>query len=130
MSVEKTPEQIEQEQILYWNQHSTSSQFALRNPRFIRNNANAAKMVELLGEKHWTLENLEEVFQANQAAFQLRDAYKPPVVEPEPVEEILPPWGKLKTRADIDAFPRDEYRRLIKNEDFVRDVNRVLKGAR
>jgi hypothetical protein len=131
MSVEKTAEQIEQEQILYWNQHSTSSQFALRNPRFIRSNANAAKMVELLGEKHWTLENLEEVFQANQDAFQLRDAYKPPVEEQPPAEEILPEWGKLSTKAEVEAIPLEQYRKFIKNPDFVVTVNRILrKGAR
>src|SRR5271156_4541160 len=101
MSVEKTAEQIEQEQIAGLEAHTSSCQFSLRNPRFVRNQVNAQKMADFVkaNGKGWTLENLEEVFRANQDAFELRDAYKPPVVELEPVEEILPEWGKLSTKA-------------------------------
>jgi hypothetical protein len=48
----------------------------------------------------------------------------------KPVEiqkEELPAWGRLKSRRDVDAIPREQYKQWLKNADFVRDVEAALQ---
>ncbi len=71
-----------------------------------------------------TVDNLEDAFLAMQSHLET----VPVVINKVEIQkEVLPPWGKLRNRADIDAISREQYREWLKNPQFVAEVEAVLQ---
>jgi len=133
MSDELTKEQ--QLELANAEQQTEAARFMRRNREFKPGAESAKKIKKLLDAEKldFTAENLEKVFLAHKADFEL-DVYKPvPVEQKKDVNGILlnnfpmPEWGIL-TKKSIYDLDRASMRRWMKNPEFVAQVNRVQAG--
>jgi hypothetical protein len=129
---QKTQEQLDQEAIEYAEAQSVSARFRLRHAEFKVTAGNANKMAEFWKTtgKRWTLDVLEDIYAANLDAFEKNEPYVAPVAVPDtPPEPEVPYWGALKTRRDIDAIPRAQYKEWLHDKNFEAAVNLVLRSG-
>lgn len=132
MSNNKTPEQLEQEQIDFMRGNAASSRFLRHNPTFKQSDENAKKMGDFVRSSGagWSEETLTKIFSEHKDEFELNDPYVAPVPQVQAVRENLPPWGNLRNYTDVQAIPRAQYKVWFKDPQFQEDVNLALRGGR
>jgi hypothetical protein len=62
-----------------------------------------------------------------EATKHLMETVKEDVKPVEIQKEALPAWGKLKSRRNVDAIPKAQYREWLKNPLFVADVETAVQ---
>jgi hypothetical protein len=97
--------------------------FTEGEPRFKKSKANSELMVAYLRANNlgWSVPNLQRAFESLDAQGSLQTNEAAPAPTPK--------WASL-TRSDIARMERGEYARNLKDPEFERAVNAILRGEK
>lgn len=135
MPEEKTAAQNEQSETDYARGAAASARFRRVYPEF---DAYKPENVELMKKLvkddggEWSYELLVKLFEAHRSEFKLRTQDATEEAAPALVVEETPKpewWSAVEDKDTIDAISRSDFRRWIKDPEFVRVVERVANGG-
>ena len=130
-----TPE--EQQQLDYNAGAAASARFRRVYPEFDATKpANVKKMAQLAKEsgEDWSFELVSRLFEEHRSEFELvpeREEVPAAAPTPKPEKTIRPPewFDAVESKDTIDAIPREQFKRWMRDPNFVKTVERVANGG-
>ena len=106
----------------------------LAHPEYVNNRFNNELLAAYINAKKmsWRFERLESAYEALTTAEEFDNSISPAKPEVQRKVEVKSEfeWPRPLTKKIIDEIPREDYRRFVKNPQFIEQVNAVLKGEK
>jgi hypothetical protein len=111
----------------YWEANIASSRFLRNHPEFVDSSKACVNLLikytkETAPEGTWTLESMEQAYQAHREEFRKFEKPAPVIVEPEPINDD--PWANL-TLADVARMSGADIKRNSRDIRFKKALTRV-----